>query len=254
MTPSHTPHIFHPRAHDTALLVGVLNEGAQFTRQLASLQPFRNQVDIIIADGGSTDGATSESALRETARALLINTSEMRGLSVQYRIGLAFALAEGYTNIIMMDGNGKDGPEAIPHFITALNSGAHFVQGSRFLPGGEHKNTPLIRVAGIRCVFNPLMFLATGHRYTDAMNGYKGLTRTLLEDPRLKPFRDIFIRYNLQYYLNYRTPKLGLRVTEIPVARNYRPHIRIQSKIRGFRAWTSILRELFATITGRYNP
>ena len=252
--PAFTSHLFHPRRHDTALLIGVLNEGDQFTRQLTALQAYRGQVDILIADGGSTDGATSQAVLGTTVCALLINTSAQKGLSVQYRIGLAFALQQGYSAVIMMDGNGKDGAEAIPRFITALQNGADFVQGSRFLPGGEHKNTPLIRLAGIRFVFNPLMSLATGYRYTDAMNGFKAVSRTLLEDSRLQPFRDIFTRYNLQYYLNYRVPRLKMRVTEIPVSRNYRANVRVQNKIRGINAWMSILRELFATVTGRYNP
>lgn len=252
--PTHLTTEFHDRRNNVALLIGVLNEGDKFTTQLAGLQPYRNLVDIIVVDGGSTDGATAPEALASGTRTLLINTDTQRGLSVQYRIGLAYALQQGYAAVIMMDGNGKDGPEAIPRFIDALDNGAAFVQGSRFLPGGEHKHTPLSRLLGIRCVFNPLMYLACGFRYTDAMNGYKAITRELLLHADLQPFRDLFIRYNLQYYLNYRAPRLAPRIMEIPVSRNYRPDIRNHSKIVGISAWISIVRELVLTITGRYNP
>ena len=153
----------------------------------------------------------------------------------------------------MMDGNGKDGAAAIPLFLEALNKGADFVQGSRFLPGGEHQNTPLIRVFGIRYIFNPLINLATHFTYTDGMNGFKAVTRSFLEHPQLRPFRDVFIRYNLQYYFNYMAPRLNMTIVEIPVSRNYRSGIKVQSKIVGPRAYLSIMRELLATITGRYN-
>ncbi len=251
--PAHTSLTLHPHNCSVALLIGVLNEGAQFTRQLDALQPYREQVDIIIVDGGSTDGATSPEALAGKIRTLLVNTSSQRGLSVQYRIGLAHALNEGYDAIIMMDGNGKDGPAAIPRFLEALSGGAHFVQGSRFLPGGEHENTPPLRVFGIRFVFNPLMGLATGHRYSDAMNGFKGVSRGFLTHPRLQPFREVFCGYNLQYYLNYMAPRLGLRIMEIPVSRKYRTGVRVQSKITSPRAYFRVLGELLATVTGRYN-
>ncbi len=252
--PTHDTHNFHERRTDVVLLIGVLNEGMQFTNQLQNLQAYRDCVDICIIDGGSTDGATTLEALAPNSRTLLINTDPQRGLSVQYRIGLAYAIEQGYSAVIMMDGNGKDGTDAIPRFIGALKNGADFVQGSRFLPGGQHLNTPLSRTLGIRCIFNPLMALACGYWYSDAMNGYKAITCELLKNQGLKPFRNIFIRYNLQYYLNYRAPKLGAIIAEIPVSRNYRQNIRIQSKIIGFRAWLSIFRELFATITGYYNP
>lgn len=252
-TPQHNLTEFHPRQNAVALIIGVLNEGEKFTGQLESIQPYRHLVDIIIADGGSNDGATSPQALKDKTRALLINTSSQRGLSVQYRIALAYALSQGYNAAIMMDGNGKDGADAIPRFIEALNKGADFVQGSRFLPGGQHENTPLIRTIGIRLIFNPLMYLATGYRYTDAMNGFKAVSRAYLEHPHLQPFRNIFLGYNLQYYLNYAAPRLKCRIYEIPVARNYRTDLRVQSKIVGPKAYFRILRELIETITGQYN-
>lgn len=247
-------HLFHPKASEFALVIGVLNEGDKFTRQLQALQPYRKQVDILIADGGSTDGATAYDNVREYARGLLINRDSERGLSVQYRAAIAYALQEGYVGIIMMDGNGKDGVEAIPEFIAALNEGMDFVQGSRFMKGGAHENTPLDRVLGIRCVFNPLMYLASGYRYSDAMNGYKAVSRAFLDHPEVQPLRPCFIRYSLQYYLNYMAPRIGVRIREIPVSRRYHKQAAPHSKIIGIRSRLSILRELLGTITGQYNP
>jgi hypothetical protein len=188
-------------------------------------------------------------------RTLLVNTDEQRGLSVQYRIALHYALEQGYEGCIMMDGNGKDGAEAIPRFVEKLQEGFDFIQGSRFIPGGFHKNTPLIRVFGIRFVCNPMVLLATGYAYTDFLNGFKGCSRTFLLHPKLQPFRKVFVRYNLQYFLNYMAPRLKVQLCEIPVSRVYSDDTSIShSKIVGFRAYLKILDELLRTITGYYNP
>jgi dolichol-phosphate mannosyltransferase len=245
---------FKEKSKAYALIIGVYNEGDKFVRQLESLQPYRHRVDIIIADGGSTDGATLPKALQTKARTLLINKDEQRGLSVQYRSALHYALEQGYLGIIMMDGNGKDGVSAIDSFVAKLESGFDFIQGSRFLPGGAHKNTPIDRVLGIRFVFNPIINIASGFRYTDAMNGFKGCSRAFLCDPRVQPFRKIFERYSLQYYLNYIAPKLGFRVIEIPVERSYRDDNLPHSKIIGVRSRLKILLELFNVVIGQYNP
>jgi dolichol-phosphate mannosyltransferase len=245
---------FHPRTCSYALIIGVFNEGEKFTQQLISLQSFRSKVDIIIADGGSDDGATSSQLLQNKTRTLLINKDSQRGLSVQYRIALHYALNQGYEGVIMMDGNGKDGVEAIDAFIAKLKAGYDFIQGSRFLPGGHHENTPIDRVLGIRLVFNPIINLASGYHYTDGMNGFKACSRTFISDSRIQLFRSIFVRYNLQYYCNYSAPKIGFRVCEIPVSRRYTTSHLPQSKIIGLRARLKIIWELLNTITGRYNP
>jgi dolichol-phosphate mannosyltransferase len=247
-------HEFAPRSADAALIIGVFNEGDKFSRQLDALQAHRGCVDIIIADGGSTDGATSQAALSGRVRTLLVNADEQRGLSVQYRAALHYALEQGYEQIVMMDGNGKDGVDAVPRFVAKLREGFDFVQGSRFMTGGVHRNTPLVRVLGIKLVFNPIVWLATGFAYTDAMNGFKGVSRALLTHAQVQPFRRVFVRYGLQYFLNYIAPRLGLRLCEIPVSRVYIKDTLPHSKIVGYRAYFRIMGELLTTVTGGYNP
>ncbi|MDE3016552.1 MAG: glycosyltransferase family 2 protein [Pseudomonadota bacterium] len=245
---------WHAATAPYAIIVGVYNEGEKFTRQLAALQPYRGMGDLIVADGGSSDGVTSPEAIAGKARALIVNEDVQRGLSVQYRAALHYALTQGYAGVIMMDGNGKDGADAIPRFIEKLNQGYDFIQGSRFLPGGKHENTPPDRVLGIRFVFNPIMNAASGFCYTDGMNGFKAASRGFLTDRRVQPFRDIFVRYSLQYYFNYIAPRLGFRVTEIPVSRRYPADGTPYSKISGLGGRLGIMAELLAVVNGRYNP
>ena len=44
---------------------------------------------------------------------------------------LDYALGEDYEGFVLLDGNGKDGVEAIPSFFAALDEGFDYVQGSR---------------------------------------------------------------------------------------------------------------------------
>ena len=122
------------------------------------------------------------------------------------------------------------------------------------MPGGFHKNTPFVRILGIRLVFNPVMRLATGFAYSDAMNGFKGCSRAFLLHPQVQPFRKIFVRYGLQYFLNYIAPRLRMRLCEIPVSRTYIGDSMPHSKIVGYKAYLNILAELMETVTGRFNP
>lgn len=229
----------------------MLNEGEKFRAQIERMQPYRDVADIIIADGASTDGASTPEALKDKVSALLVIASS--GLSIQYRTAFQYALEGGYAGIITVDGNGKDGVDAIPQFIEKLKEGVDFVQGSRFLPGGKHENTPLIRQFGIRFIFNPLMWLFSGFFYTDGMNGFKAFSARLLQDVRVAALRDIFTGYSLQYYLCYRAPRLGFKVVEIPVARVY-PRGDVPTKIKGMGAYLKILHELALTLLGCYNP
>lgn len=247
-------HEFAPKRHEACVLVCVLDEGERITRQLERMQPYCEEADIIIIDGGSTDGATAPEALTGRVRSLLVKTDAQRGLSVQLRVGLAYALEQGYAQIVSIDGNGKDGVEAIPVFIDALRTGYDFVQGSRFRKGGGHANTPLDRLLGIRLVFSPIMSLGARYWYTDAMNGFKGVRGDVLRDKRVQPLRDVFQCYNLQYYLNYRLPRIGARVREIPVRRDYPDNGEVPSKIKGVGKRFDIMKELLCTVIGSYNP
>ena len=78
-----------------------------------------DQADILIVDGRSSDGSTAPDFLKSCGCRALLATDEM-GLSLATRVGLDFAIKQGYEGVITIDGNGKDGVEALPRFIEAL--------------------------------------------------------------------------------------------------------------------------------------
>lgn len=252
--PGYDVKIFAPKQHDFCVIIAVLNEGERIRSQLLAMQPYRNAADILITDGGSTDGALPDDFISDKIRGLFICGQRPSLLSSQYAIAMQYALQEGYKGIIMMDGNGKDNPEAIPAFIQALQEGYGLVQGSRFMQGGRHENTPFDRVFGIRLIFNPIMRLVSGFPYTDSINGFKAVNCTYLMDEKLQPFHERYYCYGLQYYLTFMAPRLGFRVKEIPVTRSYPRAVPTPTKIRGLKGRLMILWELLNTITGAYSP
>jgi len=252
--PAHTATALAGSRGRHAVCIFVINEAERLHRQLARMQRVDHGLDVVIADGGSTDGSTDPARLAALGvRAVLVKRGPGR-LSAQMRMGLAWCLGEGYDGVVVMDGNDKDDPEALPRFAAALDDGIDHVQGSRYVPGGRAINTPLSRHLAVTLVHAPLVSLAAGRRYTDTTNGFRGYSRGLLADPRVAPFRDVFTGYELHYYLAIRAARLGFRVAEIPVTRAYPADGRVPTKIRGLRGNALILKTLARACLGGYDP
>lgn len=252
--PRHEIAAWQPRRSRHVVVVFVINEGERLARQLQRMQAVAHGLDVIVADGGSTDGSTARHLLEPFGVRALLTRREPGGLSGQMRMAFAFALDEGYDGVIAIDGNDKDDPAAIPAFAAALDRGVDHVQGSRYLPGGHHEHTPLLRHVGVRLLHAPLVSRAAGVRYTDTTNGFRGYSAALLRDPRVQPFRHVFSRYELHYYLAIRAGELGFRVEELPVTRRYPARGKVPTKISPLRGSLLVLRTLWKAFRHHYDP
>ena len=151
------------RRHDRVLVIPVINEGERIRAQLTRVQAAQLPVDVVVADGGSTDGSLAADFVTGAGvRAVLTKTGPGR-LSAQLRMAYAWSLQEGYTGIVTIDGNGKDNVEAVSDFVARLEAGYDYVQGSRYRRGGKAQNTPLERALGNRLIHAPLLSLAGRH-------------------------------------------------------------------------------------------
>lgn len=241
-----------PKSKDWAVCVFVINEGEKVRKQLRAMKPLTGLVDVVVADGGSTDGSLTPELMEEVnGTALLVKTGPGK-LSAQMRMALAWCMDQGYRGVVVIDGNGKDGIEAIPSFVEAMEDGADHVQGSRFIPGGHHENTPLVRYIAVRCLHSPLISLAAGRVHTDTTNGFRGYSRKLLEDPRVAPFRDCFDRYQLHYHLAIEASRLGFDCRELPVSRVYPATGKTPTKISGIRGLAAVMGQLVKVCLGHY--
>ena len=237
------------------VVIPVINEGKRISSLLSRMTALNisRMADIIIVDGGSTDGSLGLKSLQENAvRGLLVKTGQGK-LSAQLRCAYAFALDQGYEGIVTIDGNDKDDPAAIPHFIEALYQGVDFVQASRFITGGMAENTPKSRHFAIRFIHAPILSFFSGFKWTDTTQGFRAYSRKMLLDPKIAPFRDVFMTYELLAYMSYRAPKLGYRCLELPTVRKY-PKGEVPTKISSVQGNFSVLRILLNTCFDKYNP
>ena len=248
-------HELKPKETRYCIVIPVINEGDHIRQQLKRMQEQKisEKADIVIADGGSNDGSIDPALFKAlNVRTVLVKTGPGK-LSAQLRMAYAYALRQGYAGIVTVDGNGKDGLEAIPNFMRMLDQGYDFIQGSRFISGGQAINTPLARWLGIRCVHAPLISLGARHWFTDTTNGFRAYSRRLLLDKRVQPFRDIFTTYELLAYFSVRAPRLNYKIIEIPVRRTYPASGKIPTKIHSQGYWV-LIRILFQAVRGKYNP
>lgn len=247
-------HELAPRTSRHCILIPVLDEGERIRNQLVAMQRMGTGADVVITDGGSTDGSMDLQFLRQSGvRALLIKRGPGK-VGSQLRIGFAYCLRQGYEGIVTIDGNGKDGLEALASFLEALDQGYDFVQGSRFAPGGKAINTPWTRLLAIWLLHAPAVSLAARYRYHDTTNGFRAYSRKLLLHPLVQPFRDLFTHYEILWYLSARAPRTGHRVCELPVVRRYPETGPTPTKITAFRGTGRIVSELWSLVRGHYAP
>ncbi|HDH13035.1 MAG TPA: glycosyltransferase family 2 protein [Nitrospirae bacterium] len=247
---------FFKKRSNICVCTPVINEGQRIRTLLERMHGLHlmDTIDVLIADGGSSDGSLEEDYLRTMEVRTLLTKVGPGKLSSQMRMAMAYGVEEGYTGFVFIDGNNKDDPEAVPRFISKLEDGYDFVQGSRHMLGGRGVNTPHSRHYGVKYLHAPLISLAARRRFTDTTNGFRAYSTRLLLDPRVQPFREVFWSYEILFYLAIRASRLGFRVTEIPTTRAYPANEKTPTKISPVRGSFNLLKLLFRAVFVGYNP
>ena len=235
-----------PRRSHYCLLIPVINEGARIITELGRAQRagIDKVCDIILCDGGSTDGSMKPETLELYGVNTLLTKTGPGKQGAQLRMGIHFALKRGYQGVLTVDGNNKDSIEDVPKFIAKLKEGYDLVQGSRFVKGGHAINTPRSRYLAVRLIHAPIISLAARQWFTDTTNAYRAYSREYLTHPAVE----------LLAYLSVRATQLGLKACEVPVTRAYPATGATPTKISGFKGNSELMKVLLATLAGKYNP
>ena len=254
--PKFSANEFLGKTKNFVLLIPIINEGERIINELKRAQAagIENFVDIVICDGGSSDGSTAEEILKSLSVNTLLTKQDTGKQGAQLRMGIFWSLKRGYEGILTIDGNNKDSIEDVPKFIEKLREGYDFIQGSRFITGGKAINTPLIRYWAVRLIHAPIISLTAKHWFTDTTNAYRAYSAKYLSDKRVKHLRDIFNGYELLAYLSTRATQLDYKATEIPVTRTYPPKGKIPTKISFFKGNSDLMKVLLKNFFGAYNP
>jgi len=247
---------YEEKMNKYCLLIPVINEGERIKNELlrAKNAGIMKIIDVIICDGNSTDGSVDSALLRSLhVNTLLVKKDEGKQ-GAQFRMGIWWAMKRGYKGIVTIDGNNKDSIEDVPKFISKLEDGYDYIQGSRFIKGGKAINTPISRLLAVKLIHAPVISITAKHPFTDTTNAYRAYSMKYLEHIKVCPLREVFVSYELLAFLSVRATQLGMKAIEIPVCRTYPKGEKMPTKISPIKGNWKLFTILFSNLFGKYAP
>ncbi len=139
----------------------------------------------------------------------------------------------------MLDADGSADPAEIPRFIAALEAGADFAKGSRYMDDGGSADITKLRSLG-NTVLSGTANLLHGTRFTDLCYGYNAFWARCL------PFISLDVPgFEVETLINLRMASAGMKITEVPSYEKERMHGESNLKTfrDGFRVLGTIFRE-----------
>ncbi|HEY7569615.1 MAG TPA: glycosyltransferase family 2 protein [Gemmatimonadaceae bacterium] len=220
-------------------------EIARFLRSLASANP---GLDVIVVDDGSRDESPR---IAESLGYRVIRHNENRGVGATIRTGIDFARGEQrFDYVVIMSSNGKMHADELPVVIGPIIEGrADYVQGSRFLSGGQSPGLSTFRGAAIP-LFSIFASAILRRRFSDITCGYRAYRLSIFDDPAINLDQSWLDRYELELYIHYFACQKA-RVVEVPVTIDY-SHLASgrKSKMRPIVGWWSMIRPFVLLTTG----
>src|SRR5262249_10997763 len=188
--------------------------------------------EVILVDGNSEDGTIE--AAEHAYPGIRVLSQSGRGKGDAFRTG--FAAVTGNL-IVMLDADGSADPAEISSFVEALEAGADFAKGSRFLPGGGSADITRLRSLG-NSVLSGTANLLHGTHFTDLCYGYNAFWARCL------PFISLDVPgFEVETLINLRIAGAGMKITEVPSYEADR--ISGQSNLNTFRDGFRVLGTIF---------
>ncbi len=219
-TPYRGPDRRQNRRTRVSVVVPAMNEEWNIGQVLAQLP--KDLHEVILVDGNSHDDTVE--VARRAYPGIRVLTQGGRGKGDAFRTG--FAAVTGNL-VVMLDADGSANPAEIPRFVEALEAGADFAKGSRFLPGGGSADiTPTRRLGNT--LLSGTANLLHGTNFTDLCYGYNAFWARCL------PFISLDVPgFEVETLINLRIAGAGMKITEVPSYEEDR--ISGQSNLKTFR-------------------
>jgi dolichol-phosphate mannosyltransferase len=115
--------------------------------------------------------------------------------------------------VLEMDCDFSHDPADVPRLIAAVEAGADFALGSRYVPGGGTENWGLVRrlISRSASIYTRILLMPVH----DATGGFKCFRRHVLESIDLETIDAA--GYVFQIETTYRALRKGFRVAEVPI-------------------------------------
>jgi|LSQX01.2.fsa_nt_gb glycosyltransferase involved in cell wall biosynthesis len=196
---------------------------------------------VIVVDDGSKDRTSEISRL---AGAEVITLSQNVGKTAAILKAFDRAKEVNAKVTIMLDGDGQHDPADIPKIAAPiLAEKADLVIGSRFLEQDTTEKIPSYRMAGLK-VLNRTNEISAGIKCSDAVSGYRGISRTALHHINFEAGPGC---YDIEPQMLSHFVALGLTIAEVPITVTYDvPH---KHKMNPIRQGVSILTGIIQTIS-----
>jgi glycosyltransferase involved in cell wall biosynthesis len=195
-----------------SVIIPALNEADNLEHVFPRIPPSVHEV-ILVDDHCTDDTVEVARRLLPTVRVVANHRPPGKGNALQ----TGFDAATGDI-IVMLDADGSSNPGEIPVFVGALQAGADFAKGSRFIQGGGTSDMPWHRRLGNK-VFTILSRHLHGGSYTDLCYGYNAFWRRVIPILHLDGQG-----FEIETMMNIRALRLGLHVAEVPSFEAARVH------------------------------
>ncbi len=204
-------------ARSVSVVVPTYREAANIPELLARLGRVRGEhhldLEVLIMDDASNDGTEEAVAALALPWVRLVVRTGNRGLSPAVADG--FALAGGCT-VVVMDADLSHPPEVIPAMLDALDGGADFVIGSRYVSGGATaEDWGFLRWINSRAA---TLLARPFTTVRDPMSGFFAFRRALLDNAA--PLNPIGYKIGLEVLVKGRCKKAA----EVPIFFSQRKH------------------------------
>jgi glycosyltransferase involved in cell wall biosynthesis len=188
--------------------------------------------EVILVDGNSKDNTIE--AAREAYPGIRVTSQSGRGKGDAFRTG--FAAVTGNL-VVMLDADGSADPAEIPSFVAALEAGADFAKGSRYMEGGGSADITRLRSLG-NSVLSGTANVMHGTHFTDLCYGYNAFWARCL------PFISLDVPgFEVETLINLRMASSGMKITEVPSYEKER--ISGDSNLKTFRDGFRVLGTIF---------
>lgn len=218
------------RKTKVSVVVPAMNEEKNIGHVLSELPEGLHEV--ILVDGNSKDNTIE--AARQAYPGIRVTTQSGRGKGDAFRTG--FAAVTGNL-VVMLDADGSADPAEIPRFVAALEAGADFAKGSRYMEGGGSADITRLRSLG-NSVLSGTANVLHGTEFTDLCYGYNAFWARCL------PFISLDVPgFEVETLINLRMASAGMKIMEVPSYEKER--ISGVSNLKTFRDGFRVLGTIF---------